>query len=87
MKRDDGAQVLSLGCWHGVISRAGARLIRARLRERGLSQEDLARSMGVSPSELSRWINGRRRISEPQLTQVCDELGLGLDGFLNERER
>jgi transcriptional regulator with XRE-family HTH domain len=55
--------------------------IKARIRERmgtlGIKQGELARRMGVSPAEMSRWINegeGSRRIDLRRLRQFASAL-------------
>jgi DNA-binding transcriptional regulator YiaG len=46
--------------------RRGHRLVKAgllveRLEDEGLSQSDIARTIGVHPSQVSRWATGRQR--------------------------
>ncbi|HMJ91652.1 MAG TPA: XRE family transcriptional regulator [Candidatus Acidoferrum sp.] len=52
-----------------------------------LSQADLGRSMGVSPSLISHWEAGTRTPSQVQLMNLCRHLGISLDYLLNETVR
>jgi transcriptional regulator with XRE-family HTH domain len=57
----------------------GLRRIRG---ERRLSQAELARLAGVSPSAVSQAEAGRRGLSLDTLLVLCDQLGIGLDELL-----
>ena len=68
---DDGSVQLGRELALGRLT-AGLRRIR---RERQLTQADLARLAGVSPSALSQAEAGRRGLSLDTLLVVCDRLG------------
>lgn len=51
-------------------------LIRLSIEERGMTQKELARELGISPSRISEYINGK---SEPTLRiagALCSILGI-----------
>ena len=60
----------------------GLRRVRAQRR---LSQSDLARRVGVSPSAISQAEAGRRGLSLDTLLAVSGALGMGLDELLANR--
>jgi transcriptional regulator with XRE-family HTH domain len=62
----------------------GLRRIR---RERQLTQADLARMAGVSPSALSQAEAGRRGLSLDTLLALSDRLGIGVDDLLGRPPR
>ncbi|MDQ4024353.1 MAG: helix-turn-helix domain-containing protein, partial [Actinomycetota bacterium] len=62
----------------------GLRSLRA---ERTLSQADLARLAGVSPSAISQAEAGRRGLSVDTLLTLTNRLGIGLDALLDNHER
>jgi len=61
--------------------------IRERRRSMGLTQADLARRVGVSPSYLNLIERNKRRISGKLLGSVADELGLRRDTLDGAGER
>ena len=64
-----------------ALGRLGRGLERVR-RERNLSQSDLARLAGVTPSAISQAEAGRRGLSLDTLLQLSERLGTGLDDLL-----
>ena len=64
-----------------VSGRLGAGLLAAR-RARGLSQAELARLAGVSPSAISQAERGQRGLSLETLLELSSRLGLSLDELL-----
>lgn len=50
--------------------------IRAVRKERGVSQRELARALGVSQSTLSRIERGERRVSVDRLVAIARALGV-----------
>ncbi len=52
-----------------------------------LSQADLAKQVGVSPSLISHWEKGSRSPSETQLLELARQLGVALDYLLNSEVR
>ena len=68
-----------------ALGRLGEGLARLR-QERGLSQADLARVAGVSPSAVSQAEAGRRGLSLDTLLVISQELEVSIDALLaNER--
>lgn len=61
--------------------------LRAMRSERGLSQADLARTAGVSPSAISQAEAGQRGLSLDTLLGLTAGLGVGLDALLDNRDR
>ena len=57
-----------------------ARLVKALRQRRGMTQEALAREIGVSFATLNKWENGRRR-PQPYLARRIAEIAVeaGLD--------
>lgn len=78
----DGRPVLSSAA---AATRVGAALRTVRA-ERGLSQTDLARTAGISPSAISQAERGKRGLSVDTLLTLADRLGLTLDGLLQGSE-
>lgn len=50
--------------------------IRAARKERGVSQRDLARALGMAQSTLSRIERGERRVSVDRLIAIARALGV-----------
>ena len=67
-----------------ALGRLGAGLRRLR-EERRLSQADLARLAGVSPSAISQAEAGRRGLALDTLLTLAEGLGIGLDDLLAVR--
>jgi transcriptional regulator with XRE-family HTH domain len=65
-----------------ALGRLGQGLERIR-RERSLSQSDLARMIGVTPSAVSQAEAGRRGLSLDTLLVLSDRIGVGLDELLS----
>lgn len=61
--------------------------LRAVRSDRGLSQADLARLAGVSPSAVSQAEGGLRGLSLDTLLTLTSGLGIGLDSLLENEER
>ena len=62
----------------------GLRMLRS---ERGLSQADLARLAGVSPSAISQAESGQRGLSLDTLLTLTARVEIGLDSLLENEER
>ncbi len=60
----------------------GSNLRRARKR-RALSQEALAREVGISPSHLSQCETGKSEFSADVLARVCEALDIGADYLID----
>lgn len=54
-------------------------LIRARMAERGLTQAELARQLGIKPPSLAQILSGRRGKVPESLLDVLTALDLQLD--------
>ena len=61
------------------------KMLRAKslLIERNILQADLARTMGISETRLSRILNGRDRPREAELARLAVELGVSEEELLN----
>jgi transcriptional regulator with XRE-family HTH domain len=65
---------------------ADGELLRRRRSERGMSQSELARRMGVTPSALSQAENGKRPLSDATMKKAWRELGIDGEGDEHETE-
>lgn len=61
--------------------------IRARMQERGLTQAELARQLGIKPPSLAQILSGRRGLVPASLLNVLQALDLQLDTFPKEEPR
>lgn len=61
---------------------AGLSALRA---QRGMTQSELARIVGVTPSAISQAERGQRGLSLQTLVELCDRLGVSLDGLVRGR--
>ena len=61
------------------------KMLRAKslLYERNILQADLARTMGISETRLSRILNGRDRPREAELSRLAVELGVSEEELLH----
>ena len=75
---DDGLPVLTPA---PIVARVGAALRAARL-QRNLSQSDLARLAGVSPSAISQAERGQRGLSLETVLELSTQLNVTLDELL-----
>jgi transcriptional regulator with XRE-family HTH domain len=48
------------------------------LKDKGISKSSLARSAGVSPSLVTRWVNGSRRPGWKTLDRLSSVLGMSI---------
>jgi transcriptional regulator with XRE-family HTH domain len=81
MSTEAGLVTLSSERALGRVSR-GLQQLR---RQRNLSQVDLARSAGVTPSAISQAESGRRGLSLDTLLLLGEHLGISLDALLDNR--
>ena len=68
------------------LTNIGSR-IRKERRSKGLSQSDLSKSLGISPSYLNLLESGRRTITVPLLIKIGNELGLSLKDLTVESNK
>lgn len=55
------------------------RRIRSWMVDAGMTKDDLAERLGVSPSAVSSWVYGKRDMSLERACQICDVFGKALD--------
>ena len=67
------------------VAAIGSRLRRLR-KERGLTQAELARQIGIQQSDLSRMEKGEYRVSLDNLFKILGVFDLDLADFFAERE-
>lgn len=60
----------------------GPELFRAALKERGLTQNELERRIGVQPGTASRWSSGDRSPSLRHALAIQQELGVPPEAWL-----
>jgi transcriptional regulator with XRE-family HTH domain len=61
--------------------------IQARIQERGLTQAELARQLGIKPPSLAQILSGRRGRVPESLLNVLQALDLHLDAHPKEDPR
>lgn len=66
-----------------VVATHPGELIRDELKERGMTQKQLAAAMGVKPSVLSETVNGKRAVSVNIALALEKALGVPADIWLN----
>lgn len=64
------------------VFRAWAEFLDELIADRGISQSDIARALGVSPSRVSEWKNGKARPQPENLARMARTLALDLDVLL-----
>jgi len=60
------------------------RKIQLAREERGLTQMDLAQTLGITQAALSNYELGKRRLYFHQIEQIASVLGKGLDFFVQD---
>ena len=73
----------------GMINAAGvpyAEIIRARRREKGMSQEELGALVSVRKNAVGAWESGRSRPDISSVPVICETLGLSLEEFFGVPE-
>ncbi|RMF15281.1 MAG: helix-turn-helix domain-containing protein [Alphaproteobacteria bacterium] len=68
------------------IERYVGQRIRARRTERGVTQQELARALGISYQQVQKYENGSNRISAGRLYVVARLLGVDLSYFFPSAE-
>ena len=66
-----------------VVATHPGELIRDELKERGMTQKQLAAEMDVKPSVLSETVNGKRAVSVNMALALEKVLGIPADIWLN----
>lgn len=61
-------------------------LVADAMERRGINQNDLAQLIGVSPSEISQRLSGRRNISLRKFAAMLHVLGFGVEARLVDRQ-
>ena len=61
--------------------------IFALMREKGISQKELAEKTGISPSTISDWKRKKTNPSADKLKVICDVLEMNLYDLLGEQEQ
>jgi transcriptional regulator with XRE-family HTH domain len=62
----------------GVLSRALARVLRAAFEESNLTQTALGEMIGVSQSQVSKYLLAKRAMNIDELDLMCTVLGLDI---------
>lgn len=50
--------------------------LKGKMRERGVTQADLARAIGITPQALNAKLNGRSSFTVPEAQKITEFLGL-----------
>lgn len=66
------------------ITLSGEQITRFR-KEKGLTQEDLAEKLQISPQAISKWENGHTMPEVKMLIQLCEILDCSADSILNPK--
>lgn len=66
---------------------ATAELLAEAMERRGLTQAQVAKALGVSASEVSQRLSGRRNLSLRSLARMLHVLGFGVETTLQGIER
>ncbi|MXQ53277.1 helix-turn-helix domain-containing protein [Shimazuella alba] len=61
--------------------------IRKARRKQKITQEDLALSLDISPSLVSKIERGAYQVAEDNLVAICDFLGLEVEELLEEKRK
>lgn len=69
-----------------IYSELGSQISNAR-KERNITQEQLAKKVGLTQPTLASYEIGRRKIPIPVLLEVSEALGMDLDSFFPYLER
>lgn len=64
---------------------AFAAALREIRKRAGLSQEDLARMVGVERSTVTKWESGQNAPALPTLAKLADVLGVSVDDLLGRK--
>jgi transcriptional regulator with XRE-family HTH domain len=62
-------------------------LLRKVREERGLSQDGLARALGLDQTAVSKFETGVRRLDLLELDRLCDAVGISLVDFVRRYRR
>lgn len=66
---------------HGSKSRFRPDRLKALMKDRGLDQSDLAKGLGVTQSQVSKWLTGTHIPSVDTLVSIADYFGISMDYF------
>ena len=72
---------------HFVVERQMLLKLKIELLRRGVSQRELARIMGTTPSRISRIIRGRVRLSRQDRRLIAEVLGSPANELFPRRRR
>ena len=68
---------------NGVDRHVGDK-IRQRRLERGVTQQELARALGISYQQVQKYENGNNRVSAGRLFILAQALGIGVNEFFDD---
>lgn len=61
--------------------------LKARLKDAGMSQQDLADATGMSKSAISKYVTGKQIPTLRAIVNICYELGCDTDELIDLGER
>lgn len=62
------------------------KIISVILNSKGISQKKFSNILGISPSTLSKWINGKTCININDIPKICEVLEISYDDFFHPQE-
>ena len=66
-----------------VINKASGGVIRDRLEELDMTQAKLAHKLGISPTQVYKYLNGKNTLSLPWMYRFSSALFVSVDKFLS----
>ena len=71
----------------GALSVAIAGILNQALRDTGASQRELGATVGISQSQISKYLRGERVLDVDQLDAICFALGLNIVTVVSAAEQ
>lgn len=72
---------------HGELSREVSRLLETAADELGVSDTKLARLVGISQPQMSKYLRGERSLTVDLVDRICQALGLSTARVIVEADK